>query len=253
MGQYYLIANIDKEEYISPHDFDCGVKLMEFSYQGNDAVNYMLKLMMDKWQGDRVYVVGDYADAKDLSENWVDSYIKACKDLNITPNADQADAKKLYREVKDNFTHLDIDNLGMVEPRYVYNTGTKTYLDLEHANIAWGFADKEGTSVTKYSNISILLAMGNDRGLGDYHTKENVDLAGSWCKYSEDLIVSDRKLDEYADYEEYNPNFHEQDVPIPYTLEEDFCRAMNNVYSGFVSKESYCLDTMEEYDKVKHL
>ena len=30
MGQYYVIANLDKKEFLNPHKFGDGVKLMEF-------------------------------------------------------------------------------------------------------------------------------------------------------------------------------------------------------------------------------
>ena len=35
MGQYYLVANIDKKEYMISPDF---VKLMEWSYNYNDLI-----------------------------------------------------------------------------------------------------------------------------------------------------------------------------------------------------------------------
>lgn len=62
MGQYFLIANIDKWEYFSARDLGGFVELMEWSYKDNECVNAMLSLMSGKWKGDRVYVVGDYAE-----------------------------------------------------------------------------------------------------------------------------------------------------------------------------------------------
>lgn len=41
MGQYYLVCNLDKEEYIHPHKFGDGMKLMEF---GDSASGTMLGL-----------------------------------------------------------------------------------------------------------------------------------------------------------------------------------------------------------------
>ena len=67
MGQYYMIVDVDKKEYISPWTYDCGAKLLEWGYIVSDgsansfvsAFNYLLE---HRWKGDRVYVVGDYAD-----------------------------------------------------------------------------------------------------------------------------------------------------------------------------------------------
>ena len=39
MGQYYLIANIDKKEYIHPHKFDDGMKLMEFGQSSTTTLS----------------------------------------------------------------------------------------------------------------------------------------------------------------------------------------------------------------------
>ncbi|MFR6141800.1 MAG: hypothetical protein ACLUJM_03555 [Finegoldia sp.] len=36
MGQYYKIINLDKKEYLGSWSYNCGAKLMEFSYIGND-------------------------------------------------------------------------------------------------------------------------------------------------------------------------------------------------------------------------
>lgn len=81
MGQYYMIVNVDKKEYISPHDFDCGLKLMEFAnpvYTGK-IMSALAILLADgngrgggdlysdnpiigSWKFNRIVVTGDYAD-----------------------------------------------------------------------------------------------------------------------------------------------------------------------------------------------
>lgn len=83
MGQYYLIANLDKREYLKPHDFDEGAKLLEFVYSegsimtglglllaqcdssgGGDARPHPL---LGSWAKDRITVVGDYWDQEEQS------------------------------------------------------------------------------------------------------------------------------------------------------------------------------------------
>ena len=73
MGQYYKIVNVDKKEFIKPWAFGCGAKLLEWGYLvnrgfSNDFVSAFHLLLSDRWKGDRVYVVGDYADPSDSTD-----------------------------------------------------------------------------------------------------------------------------------------------------------------------------------------
>lgn len=87
MGQYYKVVNIDKREYLHPHKFGAGLKLMEFSGQGNSIMQGLaillahandrgggdlrcsdkgipeeLTKLVGSWAGDRIVVAGDYDD-----------------------------------------------------------------------------------------------------------------------------------------------------------------------------------------------
>lgn len=82
MGQYYRIVNLDKKEWLNPHRFGDGAKLLEF---GDSATGTMLGLavlladgngrgggdldernddagLIGSWAGDRIVIAGDYAD-----------------------------------------------------------------------------------------------------------------------------------------------------------------------------------------------
>ena len=80
MGQYYKIVNIKKKQYISPHTFGDGSKLMEFSMSANGVLAGLSILLADgngrgggdlhsendivgSWAGDNIVVAGDYAEA----------------------------------------------------------------------------------------------------------------------------------------------------------------------------------------------
>ena len=90
MGQYYKIVNIKKKQYISPHTFGDGSKLMEFSMSANGVLAGLAILLADgngrgggdlhsendivgSWAGDNIVVAGDYADegkfVKETSRN----------------------------------------------------------------------------------------------------------------------------------------------------------------------------------------
>ena len=79
MGQYYKIVNIKKKQYITPHTFGDGNKLMEFSMSANGVLAGLAILLADgngrgggdlhsendivgSWAGDNIVVAGDYAD-----------------------------------------------------------------------------------------------------------------------------------------------------------------------------------------------
>lgn len=83
MGQYYIIANVDKKQYLKPCDFDCGDKLIEFIYSDSNMFPALCLLLADgngrgggdfrtlkedtdsligSWAGDRIVIAGDYAD-----------------------------------------------------------------------------------------------------------------------------------------------------------------------------------------------
>lgn len=83
MGQYYYIVNIDKKQYLHPHDFGDGLKLLEFGSSGCGTMLGLAVLLADgngrgggdlrshnpivgSWAGDRIVVTGDYADTENF-------------------------------------------------------------------------------------------------------------------------------------------------------------------------------------------
>ena len=79
MGQYYRTVNLDKKQYLHPHKFDDGLKLMEFASSSCGTLRALAILLADgngrgggdlrsedelvgSWAGDRIVITGDYAD-----------------------------------------------------------------------------------------------------------------------------------------------------------------------------------------------
>ena len=104
MGQYYKIVNIKKKEYITPHRFGDGAKLMEFSMSANGVLAGLAILLADgngrgggdlrsdneivgNWAGDNIVVAGDYADlgkfVKDKERNLYDIAVIEGKDISL--------------------------------------------------------------------------------------------------------------------------------------------------------------------------
>lgn len=82
MGQYHVLVNFDKKEYVHPHALGNGLKLAEQFYSKYGMKDALFILMASKsngrgggdlndgtvvgrWAGDRVALVGDYTEASD--------------------------------------------------------------------------------------------------------------------------------------------------------------------------------------------
>ncbi len=87
MGQYFIIANFDKKEYIRS---DAGAKLSEWFYTGVHSIKVFMQKMATSWQGDRVFAIGDYAVFEDMAR------------LNVMPDDELAILQSLEREFSVN-------------------------------------------------------------------------------------------------------------------------------------------------------
>ena len=77
MGQYFLIVNTTKKEYLHPHRFGEGLKFMEFTVDGCGIMHGLAHLLAQsssgvaiddlevtgRWVGDHVVIVGDYDES----------------------------------------------------------------------------------------------------------------------------------------------------------------------------------------------
>lgn len=208
MGQYYVVANFDKKEYLHPHKWDNGMKLMEFSYFGNYLSTALLNLMKGRWNGDRVYVVGDYADLSDPKEIWYSTAKALLEEIPVvSPDYKPEWGIDLQTYVIDNFKHLGMNQVGhrRTTAHYVYNHGAKEVLCLDHCPAF--HIDPDGYE-WKIAPLNLLLAMGNGRGGGDYRG-HNEELVGSWVSDSKYLEVTTHPLPAHAMFREIHPNFHE--------------------------------------------
>lgn len=85
MGQYYVVANLDKKQYLNPHRFGEGIKLLEFGADAGGTMTGLAILLASSngrgggdlrsdspvvgtWAGDRIVIGGDYAEPGDPGE-----------------------------------------------------------------------------------------------------------------------------------------------------------------------------------------
>ena len=93
MGQYFKIVNLDKKQYLHPHEFGDGLKLTEFSFSGCGTMSGLAILLADgngqgggdldsanpiigSWAGDRIVVAGDYAENGKFVDGTIEDELK---------------------------------------------------------------------------------------------------------------------------------------------------------------------------------
>ena len=183
MGQYYVAVNLDKKEYIYPHTYGCGAKLMEHSYMGNDGfgndfTGALITLLTKDWAGDRIVLAGDYANKEYMEENFPELFEELAKEnpwLNDKReyNGDYYDMA-LYECDEHDFKPIDGITQETACPKYALFTNGehKYYCDLyDERMFAWDWTD-EYTGEKRITNIfpvNLLVALGNGLGGGDYH------------------------------------------------------------------------------------
>ena len=126
MGQYHYTVNLDKREFIHPHKLGDGLKLVEQCGHApggtNDALHLLLACssgrgggdfesdnfnkatgegFVGRWAGDRIAVVGDYAEDDDLPAEFKASTIYSrCADPEYAEEDDeQAQGLPAFRDI----------------------------------------------------------------------------------------------------------------------------------------------------------
>lgn len=68
MGQYHRPVNLTTNEYLHPHDLDDGLKLLELGESGCGTMAALALMLAPggSWHGERIAIVGDYAEDTDL-------------------------------------------------------------------------------------------------------------------------------------------------------------------------------------------
>lgn len=193
MGQYYKFINLDKKEVCdSSKGF---LKLTEHSYLGNEYCNDILSLLSNKWKGDRVIHVGDYAEGNDRTTT---------RDL-IARIEKENEVKTTVYDWSRGFEEIEPNNFNN-KIRYVYNLDKKEYIDLIKQPIQWCCYYDDKISFAKFNAFALLTGCGNEQGGGDYFDI-NKKRVGYWA--GDRLVSSDVFLKEYEKFTEQKYMFDE--------------------------------------------
>ena len=220
MGQYYKIINIDKKEFMRSWSYDCGAKLMEHSYIGDDGMGNhfsgaFIQLLMNEWSGDSVVLCGDYADEEYMIDNFPDLWDYIVERDPWLRKRREYDGKYYSRSLYECDSD-DLENTGYTEltgieqtekcPKYAINDDKHEYVDLYNPSLKSYEWEEEGTG--KKHNVlifalNLLLAIGNGLGGGDY-SGNGEDYVGAWA--GDKIRLEDEIPEGYA---EIIPGFEE--------------------------------------------
>lgn len=238
--QYYYYINIDKRIIVCAN---CGLKLCERSWLGNNEVVIPIKqLVKTEWQGDRVIQLGDCVDGMAASTELREEHLKIIKKIKkeVGMTNDQnlflywsykAGGGETFKEytLKELFDLYDLklehDSESTPIPfnekgqkcscdqfRYLYNTKRKEYVDSFKILPSYVEEYKSEINFVKLDAYSLLIAIGNGLGGGDYCGPDE-NLVGLWATTSDSIIISEKSPKEYAEENSEVENYTEL-VPL---------------------------------------
>ena len=244
MGQYYNVEqrykyiNIDKRIIVCAN---YGLELCKHSWLGNNSVVIPIKqLVKTEWQGDRVIQLGDCVDgmaaSTELREEHLKFIKKIKKEVGMTNDqslywdnvADEGETFKKYtlKELFDSYDlklEYDAEYMPVTfnekgqkcscdQFRYLYNTKRKEYVDSFKILPSYVDIYKSEILFTKLDAYSLLIAIGNGLGGGDYFGPDE-NLVGLWASTSDSIIISEKSPKEYAEENSEVENYTEL-VPL---------------------------------------
>ena len=169
MGQYYFVANLDKNEYLNPHRMDEGLKLLEFGMGSGGTMSALAILLasgnnrgggdlhsnnpvIGSWAGDRIVVAGDYADpGKHLTEEQLEIY----RQKAVADGEDPNEPPTLYRYASEFFKDISIDAfLALCEDEYIREDKMKKFQeDLDRNGSLWSPVEETFKAFCKKFNF----------------------------------------------------------------------------------------------------
>ncbi len=123
MGQYYLTVNLDKRQYLHPHRFGEGLKLLEFGSSSDGTLTGLAILLADgigrgsgdlhsghaiigSWAGDRIVLAGDYGDGLKYLNGVHRDKLQRVAEKCFTERYQQAERVNLYHWAANTFEDI---------------------------------------------------------------------------------------------------------------------------------------------------
>ncbi len=240
MGQYHVIINVDKKEYLSSNG---GLKLLEWGYLKNPMNLTLLDKLSKDWKGDRVYVVGDYGNSQDVYSYECSKIFSGLEKEFELCDKDGMINNSMFNIAYDKFKEIPLkENLKIENYRFIYNHDAKQYIDLNHcvpADFDYDFFKyKDKIEYMAIAPLPLLISLSNGLGGGDYHEGcHNYNLVGSWSNNTKSLEVRKNKLDN--NYEELLPEFQEGKNYMSYKDAQKIKSILEDKYIDSLKEDSW--------------
>lgn len=190
--------------YAYAHEFDNGLKLMEHSYIGNNLVQSIEQVLIDK--PSHIIWCGDYSDEVKLTEDEIKQLVKKYKDTEDAKYYSKEELSKkgltLYSLCEEfDCTKLPSSSkLASNRYKYILNLDTKQFVDKSKVKkVSWGNL--------RIHPLPLLTCNSNGQGGGDYFNDADKDLVGTWVGNLITLVT--KKSDIPKDFTELIVSFTE--------------------------------------------
>ena len=205
MGQYFKVANLDKQESFEPD----GIKFMEHSWIENQSVEKVMLALSTIWKRQRVIWVGDYADDTEPYE-YPEISLKNPENCDLSMNAFLYNADK-KEKVNMKFYRK---NAFSTEESWTNNEGKiETWNAMIHP-------------------LPILVIAEGGGGGGDYHNDDD-PMVGAWT--GDRIFVSYKNFKTYKDITHKVLPIEERDFD---KIGGDYTQYYNKKVSTFKLKEN---------------
>ena len=192
MGQYYR-PTIMKNDYkvettLVSYDYDNGSKLMEHSWIGNNFVSAAAVFLSNGPR--RLAWIGDYAELDDFEE-------LQRKGKPITQEQFETVIKKVWGPESRDAGPKHINPIVNMRIGFLINHSTKEFINLAN------YVERVKDWQWKVNPLSLLTAVGNGKGGGDYRDDIYSDAVGDWAfdliEYKE--TITDGELNDFEELE----------------------------------------------------
>lgn len=163
MGQYHHIVNVDKREYLNPHELGMGLKMWEqattwtaqlllgltSTSNGRGGGGFPEHELIGRWAGDRIMTVGDYTEAEDVpgysdGEIPIESIYTRCTtadylDFNDPESAEQLAEMGIYspENLFTNISDLACDFIETLNEGMFVGTGWRDFVEVGQSYKVW--------------------------------------------------------------------------------------------------------------------
>jgi hypothetical protein len=148
VGQYYKIVSLTDKQYLHPHVFGEGIKLLEFGASGRGAMMGLAILLADgnnrgggdlysdnpiigSWAGSKVVVAGDYADeGKWLTRDQIREWRKKCPEEYERAKKYDKDSPNLYSYAEAMFEDISEKVIwALCDDHYIFDDFARAFGD----------------------------------------------------------------------------------------------------------------------------